>query len=62
MQVNFAQTSEYHVAANLRVCEPATAITQLVLLSRHKSNPLHPAEMARPEFLLNSYMDKKKKP
>lgn len=59
--MNFEQTSECHVAANLGVCEPATAIIQLVLLSRHKSNPLHPAETARPELLLNSYMDKKKK-
>lgn len=59
--VNFAQTSEYQVAANLGACEPATAIIQLVLLSRHKSNPLCPAETARPELLLNSYTDKKKK-
>lgn len=53
-------TLEYHVAANMGGCEPAAAIIQLVLLSRHKSNPVHPAETARPELLLNSYTDKKK--
>lgn len=58
--VNFVQSLEYHVAANPRVCEPATAIIQLVLLPGHKSNPLPPAETARLELLLNSYRDQKK--
>lgn len=32
-----------------------------MLLSRHKSNPLCPAETARPELLLDSYIDEKKR-
>lgn len=49
------------VAANLRGCEPATAIIQPVLLSRHKSAPLCPAETAKPELFLDSYTDEEKK-